>query len=132
MSKNHYRPTNNMQGMRASINPIDETSKLSETDKEAVIEQQITEPEVEELITATVPESDPEPEQEKSIIGIVTDCLKLRVRKQPNTAAEVLCEIDALSEVQIDEKESTEEFYKVCTEAGIEGFCMKKFIAVKQ
>lgn len=132
MSKNHYKPTNNMQGMRASTNPIDETNKLSETDKEAVIEQQITEPEVEELITATVSESDPEPEQEKSIIGIVTDCLKLRVRKQPNTAAEVLCEIDALSEVQIDEKESTEEFYKVCTEAGIEGFCMKKFIAVKQ
>lgn len=130
MSKNHYKPTNNMQGTRASINPIDEASKLSETDKEVVIGQQVTEPE--EPITATVPESDLEPEQEKSIIGTVTDCLKLRVRKQPNTTAEVLCEIEALSEVQIDEKESTEEFYKVCTEAGIEGFCMKKFIAVKQ
>jgi hypothetical protein len=31
----------------------------------------------------------------------------------------------------IDEKESTEEFYKVCTAAGIEGFCMKKFIAIQ-
>lgn len=130
MSKNHYRPTNNMQGMRASTNPVDEASKLSETDKKVITEQQTMEPEVEESVTA--PESETEQEPVKPIIGIVTDCLKLRVRKQANTTAEVLCEIDALSEVQIDEKESTEEFYKVCTGAGVEGFCMKKFIAVKQ
>lgn len=120
-----------LQGSRTAVNPVDEASALSESDKEI-----ITEPKVEEPVAVPTPETETEQESEqeavKPIIGVVTDCLKLRVRKQPNASAEVLCEIDALSEVQIEEKESTEEFYKVCTEAGVEGFCMKKFIAVKQ
>lgn len=117
MSKNHHRPTNDIQGQRNSNNPIDEASGLSEMDKEVVIEaseSETSEPEIE------------------TTIGVVTDCLKLRVRKQPNTTAGVICEIDALSEVQIDKTKSTEEFYKVCTETGVEGYCMKKYIAVKQ
>ena len=121
MSKNYYRPTNNIQGQRTSANPIDEASKLSETDKEIDMKQSVVESEI--------LESEPEAEP---IIGVVTDCLKLRVRKQPNMAAEVVCEIDALAEVQIDENDSTDEFYKVTTSVGVEGFCMKKFIAVKR
>lgn len=69
-------------------------------------------------------------EEPKQVVGVVTGCAKLRVRKNPNPNAAVLCEVNASTEVMIDEKASTGEFYKVCTEAGIEGFCMKKFITV--
>ena len=62
--------------------------------------------------------------------GVVTDCIKLNVRTEPNLKAEVLCELECLSRVVINEEESTDEFYKVYTSAGIEGFCMKKYIAV--
>lgn len=64
------------------------------------------------------------------IRGIVTDCRYLNVREAPNPDATVLTTIKALSEVLVDEPESTNDFYKVCTETGAEGFCMKKFIAV--
>jgi hypothetical protein len=64
-------------------------------------------------------------------IGLVTDCKKLNVREEPQADAAIICEIAYQTELIIDEKESTEEFYKVCMAVGIEGFCMKKFIAVQ-
>lgn len=64
-------------------------------------------------------------------IGFVTNCKKLNVREKPRTDATIICEVDYQTELMINEKESTEEFYKVCTAAGIEGFCMKKFIAIQ-
>ncbi len=64
-------------------------------------------------------------------IGFVTNCKKLNVREKPRTDATIICEVDYQTELMIDENESTEEFYKVFTAAGIEGFCMKKFIAIQ-
>lgn len=69
---------------------------------------------------------------DKLISGIVTNCLRLNVRKKPDPEAEVLTIIDALSEVVVDMNASTDKFYKVCTAAGIEGFCMKKYIAFRK
>lgn len=63
--------------------------------------------------------------------GIVTDCLKLNIRKEPNPNSRIVCAIDCLTEVVIDEEESTDEFYKICTVSGVEGFCMKKFITIQ-
>lgn len=64
-------------------------------------------------------------------VGIVTNCRKLNVREEPKLDAAVVCEVICQTELMIDEKESNDEFYKVCTAAGIEGFCMKKFIAIQ-
>lgn len=64
--------------------------------------------------------------------GVVTDCLTLNVRKKPSADAEVLVIIDALSKVMVDMAESTNDFFKVVTETGIEGFCMRKYIALKK
>lgn len=70
-------------------------------------------------------------ESEEIKIGLVSNCKKLNVREKPTVEAPVVCEIVCRTELMIDEKESTEEFYKVRTAAGIEGFCMKKFIAIQ-
>ncbi len=64
--------------------------------------------------------------------GVVTNCLRLNVRKEPKADAEVIAVIDALSEVMIEVPASYGDFYKVCTAAGIEGFCMKKYIALRE
>lgn len=69
-------------------------------------------------------------EKKEPVFGVVTDCLKLNVRKEPKTNADILTVITALSKVQVDIGGSTDEFYKVCTETGIEGFCMKKYVAL--
>lgn len=62
--------------------------------------------------------------------AVVTDCLKLNVRKDPSTSSEVICEVNASTHLMVYEAESTEEFYRICTSAGIEGYCMKKFVTI--
>lgn len=66
------------------------------------------------------------------ITGVVTDCTKLNVRGQASPDADVLTTIPALTEVVIDINASTDGFYKICTAAGVEGFCMRKYIAVRR
>lgn len=115
----------------------------SNNTKTETVEKEVITEEVKE--TAVVPEATPEestavepetvttPEPIKPIptIGIVSDCNKLRVRAAASTNADVLCEIESGSEVTIDKTKSTKDFYAVCTSAGVEGFCMKKFITIK-
>ena len=81
---------------------------------------------------AEIPVDEPVEEVVEQKIGMVTNCITLNVRKEPDSAADVICCIPCLTEVVIDDTESTNDFYKVCTPAGIEGFCMSKFIAVRK
>ncbi len=71
-------------------------------------------------------------EEKKPVIGIVTDCLKLNLRQEPDPDTAVVTVIPALAEVAVDMEASTDSFYKVCTAAGIEGFCMRKYIAIQK
>ena len=64
--------------------------------------------------------------------GVVTDCMRLYVRKDPSPAGAVVPVLACLSKVMVDMKGSTDEFYKVCTASGAEGFCMRKYIALKR
>lgn len=101
MSKKNYDKTETVEQVENSI-------------EETPIE---TEP-VEQLI-----ESEP-------IEGIV-NCEKLNVRSDATIDSEPVGVINRDSKVFIYEDESTEEFYKVCTATGLEGYCMKKFISVQ-
>lgn len=65
------------------------------------------------------------------VIGKVSGCKKLNIRKEPNGEAEILDVISSGSEVMIDESESVDEFYKIYAESGTEGFCMKQYITVQ-
>lgn len=67
---------------------------------------------------------------EKDVYGTTTATL-LRVRKEPNIESDVVCTIKAGTELKIIQNESTKDFYKVVSAVGFEGFCMKKFIALK-
>lgn len=112
MSKHrHYRPAENFSRDFDKA-PVEETV---ETEVEVV--EEVVEPEV--------------PVQETKL-GVVTGCQKLNVRAEASANATVLGTIDDNTEVEVNEVESTEDFYKICTTAGVEGFCMKKFISVKQ
>lgn len=72
-------------------------------------------------------------EEKVSVIGVVVNCQKLRVRSEASADTDnTITVLDALSEVTVDEDASTEDFYKVCTAAGVDGFCMKKFIALRR
>lgn len=67
-------------------------------------------------------------EEVKELIGVVSDCLRLNVRKEPSKDSEVVAIVNCLNELKIDLDTSTDDWYAVCTAAGIEGFCMKQFV----
>lgn len=62
--------------------------------------------------------------------GVVTDCFRVSIRGEPNHNARIIFAVPALAEVEVDLEKSTDYFYKVRTSAGIEGFCMKRYIAL--
>lgn len=69
--------------------------------------------------------------QPKTKIGVVVNCDRLYVRSAPDADANPVKDIACGTELMIDDPESTDEFYKVFTAAGLEGFCMKKFIKIQ-
>lgn len=75
-------------------------------------------------------ESGKTPEGKTSSTGVVTQCKRLNVRRTPNHAAKVLDVVEFGSRLSIFEDDSNENFYKVETESGVIGFCMKEFIDV--
>lgn len=72
------------------------------------------------------------PIPDKPLVGVVTDCVKLNIRKDSDLNAEVLTTISALSKVDVYPSDSTKDFYKIRTATGIDGFCMKKYIALRK
>ena len=131
MSNKHYTQYSKFSGEEPML-VNDPELEVEEENKEKVeepIEGQIVIPEVEPIVPEPViPEPVVEPENRK--FGKISNCKKLNIRKLPSRDAEIVSELIEGSEVMIDEKESTALFYKVCTEHGIEGFCMKQFIKV--
>ena len=68
----------------------------------------------------------------QNVIGVVTDCLKLNIREKPTKDSRVVTVVTCLDELEIDMGDSNDDWYAVCTATGIEGFFMKKFVAVRQ
>ena len=97
--------------------------------KQEVIENQESLKKVDE--PATIQNLEPSKPAEP-IIGIVANCVRLNVRETPIITAKILSEVDVNSKLMIDETESTEEWFKIYTETGIEGFCMKKFVRISK
>ena len=131
MSNKHYTQYSKFSGEEPMLvnNPELEVEDTVEEKVDEPIEGQIVIPEVEPIVPEPViPEPVVEPENLK--FGKISNCKKLNIRKLPSRDAEIVSELIEGSEVMIDEKESTALFYKVCTEHGIEGFCMKQFIKV--
>ena len=129
MSNKHYTQYSKFSGEEPMLvnDPELEVEDTVEEKVDESIEGQIVIPEVE-----PEPISDPEPsvEPENRMFGKVNNCKKLNIRKHPSRDAEIVSELIQGSEVMIDEKESTALFYKICTEHGIDGYCMKDYITV--
>lgn len=67
------------------------------------------------------------------VSGVVADVVyKLNVREEPDIKANIIYEADAGSKFLIDISKSTEDWFSVCNSCGIEGFCMKKYIIIKE
>lgn len=122
-NKKNYTNYSKFQGSRPEINPVEEV--VVEPAIEEVVEETVEDTVEEEVIVDEVVE------ETATSVGIVDCDTNLNVRKLPKKDAAVLCKLPNGTSVQVDLEKSTLEWYNVITPAGIEGFCMKNFIAIK-
>lgn len=63
--------------------------------------------------------------------AVVVNCARLNVRKEPSPTAPIVAEIPVSSEVEVYENESVDNYYKICTAIGAEGYCVKDYLKLK-
>lgn len=69
---------------------------------------------------------------EKVLFGKVCDCAYLNVRKAPTTNSDIVVLINHEAELKILCSFENDEWYKVVTSTGDEGYVMKQYVAVKE
>ena len=104
-------PVEEVAEVVSTVAPIEETVVVNEAPEITVVEETVE--------TVTLPDV---------VVGTVTNCSKLNVRVAPVADAEVVSVLDANTEVEINVADSTDEWFSVCTAAGVDGYCMKKFV----
>ena len=89
---------------------------------EKIVEQ------IEEVVVEPEEKTEEAVEVKDVVKGKVTDCIKLNVRSGALITSDIREVIEEGAIVEINEKRSTDDWYSVCTESGIKGFCMKEYI----
>lgn len=86
-----------------------------------------------EEVTEVVEEKVEEPVEKVTVAtGVVAKCSKLNIRKKSNVNADVACVVNAGDTLTIDLAKSNDEWLKVTTSNNVKGYCMKKFVSIKQ
>ena len=79
------------------------------------------------------PESTPDPEPTvEPTIGVVSGTKKLNVRAEPSLDSEIVCVLSKDSKVMIDLEQSTDDWFNVYTEAGLDGYCMSDYVTIEE
>lgn len=65
------------------------------------------------------------------LTGVVTDCFRLNIRKEPDKSADIVTVVDILTQLKVDEKRSTDNWYHVLDGNGNSGYCMKQYVSIK-
>lgn len=99
------------------------------------VKETVTEPVVEETVEPEVKKEFEEPVMEDQtpppakLTGTVINCKNLNVRRTPNVQVNNVVTTIPNSAIVTIESE-THGFYEITTEAGVKGYCMKKYIDV--
>ena len=123
MSKHNYSQYSNAkkydnkpndEAMVEHDNPIKHADFVEEVDAVKMVEETVK--------TVPIP---------KTINGVVANCTKLNIRKDPSVHAEILGVVNVDSEMKIDMDKSNDKWFYVSTAVGIDGYCMRDFVNAK-
>ena len=103
----------------------EETKSLADVTEE--VEEEITEVNESEEVTKEATK-----EADSTVVGYVSGCLKLNIREEGYPGANVVCVVPEKTALLIEVAESNDEWYKVYTETGMEGFCMKQYVTLSE
>lgn len=107
-----------VEQVEESINEVKElTDEVQETIEE-VIEPEVIVPSIEDGV------------ENNEVIGKISGFEKLYVRKEANKDSEPVGIVTDKDDLSIDIIHSTDDFYKVITSNGLEGYCVKEFVKI--
>ena len=116
--KNQNRRNYNQYANKEETTPVEEIEESIDT-TEMVKENEVVTEET-EVIEDKTPDEIPKP-----VYGVV-NCSKLNIRRGPSIDTTSLCIVEGGSKLDIEQ--FNEEWFKVLTEDGISGYCMREFI----
>ena len=102
-----------------------ETKSLADVTEE--MEEEIAEVNESEEVTKEATK-----EADSTVVGYVSGCFKLNIREEGYPGANVVCVVPEKTALLIEVAESNDEWYKVYTETGMEGFCMKQYVTLSE
>ena len=111
-----------IEQVEETINEVEESTNEIEETKEEVTEE-VTDKEV------IVPSIDNNVESNE-VIGKISGFEKLYVRKEASKDSEPVGIVTDKDDLSIDVASSTDDFYKVITSNGLEGYCVKEFVKI--
>lgn len=111
-----------VEQVEETVNEVEESINETEETTEEVTEE-VTEPEV---IVPNIEDS----VENNEVIGKISGFEKLYVRKEANKDSEPVGIVTDKDDLSIDIIHSTDDFYKVITSNGLEGYCVKEFVKI--
>lgn len=107
----------------------EETKSLADVTEE--VEEEIAEVNESEKVEEEVTK-EAHKEADSTVVGYVSGCFKLNIREEGYPGANVVCVVPEKTALLIEVAESNDEWYKVYTETGMEGFCMKQYVTLSE
>lgn len=133
--KEDLKKENNMNNKEMNEIKEETTEETNEIKEETTEEVNESITEVDESQNEIVEETQEinetvEEETNSNKIGKIFGYEKLYVRKDPSVDSEPVGIVTSNDDLAIDEYHSTDDFYKVYTSNGLEGYCVKKFVRI--
>ena len=118
----------NVNEIEESINEIEETTEEITNKVNETVEQ--VEETINEVEESTNKIEEIKEEVTEEVIGKVIEFEKLYIRKEANKYSEPVGIVTDKDYLSIDIMHSTDDFYKVITSNGLEGYCVKEFVKI--
>lgn len=64
--------------------------------------------------------------------GIVDNCFKLNIREKPSCESNIISVVNADTVLTVNKSKSVKDWFHITTMTGSSGYCMKKYITIKQ
>lgn len=115
-----------IEQVEETVNEVEESTNETEETTEEVTEE-VTEPEV---IVPNIENNVENNVENNEVIGKISGFEKLYVRKEASKNSEPVGIVTDKDDLSIDVARSTDDFYKVITSNGLEGYCVKEFVKI--
>lgn len=107
-----------IEQVEETVNEVEESTNEIEETTEEVTEPEVIVPSIENNV------------ENNEVIGKISGFEKLYVRKEASKDSEPVGIVTDKDDLSIDVAHSTDDFYKVITSNGLEGYCVKEFVKI--